>query len=322
MVFINVCLFQKTVLHLIPHHSFTPSSLLNHQTGSEAFSFSSFTHCLYFSETPPLNHITPNFVSLHFSFLSLKPTFRFVIFFVPLSFSVSTEGNMNGPWSSCIFDMTNKADILPWTRPMLHYTCIDLQLLCKSRHWHQTVERALLLFQWRLTFTTHTICWLLLSPLGTVCAYSFITHGHGGNQTTNPASVTVTLYPLSHTESFLLAWDYSKIFCSTGPNANTNSSTASLVHEFMKSRTLSPIFHTAFKCGAVFWCEQDPITAQSKEMLNKMIGQERAVFSRTFFTSQATVRSSDSVRAVIIFRCAPWKIQVCTYTDTHTRRSL
>lgn len=139
-----------------------------------------------------------------------------------------------------------------------YYTCIDLQLLCKSRHQTVKVVHVLQLFHWRLAFTTHTIWWLLLSPLGTMCAYSFITHGHGGNQTTNPASVTVTLYLLSHTESFLLAWDYSKIFCSTGPNANTDSSTALLVHEFMKSRTLFPFFTQSFKCGAVFLVRAAP----------------------------------------------------------------
>lgn len=102
--------------------------------------------------------------------------------------------------------------------------------------------------------------------------------------TTNHASVTVMLHQLSHTESFLLAWDYSKIFCSIGPNANMNSSTALLVHEFIKSRALFPIFHTAFKCGAVFWCNWHPVTAQSKEMLNKMIGQECGSFSFFHFT--------------------------------------
>lgn len=94
-----------------------------------------------------------------------------------------------------------------------------------------------------------TIWWMFLSapPHDTMC--SSITVGLCGNQTTNSASVTVTLYLPSYTEQLLLAWDYSKIFCNGGPNANTNSSTASPVHEKQNS---FPIFHTALKCGAVF----------------------------------------------------------------------
>lgn len=233
---------------------------------------------------------------MHFSFLSLKPhSSTFVIFFF-LSSSHSLSP-LKGTWMDCggaVF-LTGLIGpgVLPWTRAdaALIYSC------CAS-HWHQTVQtvnvlHVLLLFHWRLAFTTHTIWWLLLSPLGAMCAYSFITLSHRGNQTTNHASVTVTLYQLSHTESFLLAWDYSKIFCSTGPNANTDSSTALLVHEFMKSRALFPFFTPPSSVVPVFWCNRYPITAQSKEMLNKMIGQEWGAFSRTFITSQAIVRSSD-----------------------------
>lgn len=104
--------------------------------------------------------------------------------------------------------------------PRLHYTFTDLQLLCKSKPMlnHESVA-CITAVSVRISshYSTYTILLLLLSPLGAMCAYSFITLGHRGNQTANPASVTVTLYQLSHTESFLLACDYSKIFCSTGP---------------------------------------------------------------------------------------------------------
>lgn len=100
----------------------------------------------------------------------------------------------------------------------------DLQSLCKSRlHIKLNVSGKV-----SIHYTYHLVA---LLPLGAMCAYSFFTLGHGGNQTTNHASVTVTLYQLSHTGSFLLAWDYSKIFSSTGLSANTNSSTALLVHK-------------------------------------------------------------------------------------------
>lgn len=138
-------------------------------------------------------------------------------------------------------------------------------------------------------FTYH-----LVAAFITSCCHaytcSFITPDHKGNQTTTPTSLTVTLYQLSYTESFLLPLDYSKIFSSIGPNVNMNSLTALRVHE--KQNTF-PIFHTGFKCGAVFWCNQHPIPAQSKEMLNTTTGQEWHIFSRTFFTSYTTVRSPD-----------------------------
>lgn len=88
-------------------------------------------------------------------------------------------------------------------------------------------------------FTYH-----LVAAFITSCCHaytcSFITPDHKGNQTTTPTSLTVTLYQLSYTESFLLPLDYSKIFSSIGPNVNMNFLTALLVHEFMKRRTLSP----------------------------------------------------------------------------------
>ncbi len=302
MVFINVCLFQRTILHLFSHHSFTPSSCLHslyHKTHSQVFFLSSFTPYLYFFRNTAAQPHHPLIFSSLALFLFVSQTTLlhfcdFFFFFVLLSFSVSAEGYMNGLWSSCIFDKTNRG----WYFSSMKGLCCIIPALiysCCASHWHQTVKvfHVLLLFQWRLAFTTHTIWWLLLSPLGAMCACSFITLGHGGNQTTNHASVTVTLYQLSLTESFLLAWDYSKIFCSTGPNANTDSSTALLVHEFMKSRALFPFCTPPSSVVPVFWCNRCPIAAQSKGMLNKMIGQEWGVFSRTFFTSQATVRSSD-----------------------------
>lgn len=48
------------------------------------------------------------------------------------------------------------------------------------------------------------------------------TLSHGGNQTSNHASVTVTLCQRSlNTGTSLLTWDYSKISSSAGPGTNT-----------------------------------------------------------------------------------------------------
>lgn len=123
MVFINVLLFQRTIVHLVSHHSFTPSSLLSHKTHSQVFFSPSLTR--YFSETRPLNLIgTVIFLLPHFFFLLLKPFSSFV-----LSFSVFTKGYMKGPCSSCIFDRTYNADILPWTRAKaalwLHWSTVS-----------------------------------------------------------------------------------------------------------------------------------------------------------------------------------------------------
>lgn len=145
-------------------HTLFPSFTLIH-----FFVSSPFAHYLYFSEISLLNHIRPLmfFSSCTFTFCLSTRTPLLV------SFSVSTEGYMNAPSSSCIFDRTNSADIFCLVRgPRLHYAYIDLWLPCESRHRRQTVKVSyvLLLFQWRSAFTTHTISWLLLSPLVAMCA--------------------------------------------------------------------------------------------------------------------------------------------------------
>lgn len=179
------------------------SSLLHHKTPRQV----SFLPLLFRNTAAQPHH--PLIFSSLALFLFVSQT-AFMIFFLSSSHSVSPlKGTWMGRGAVVFFDRTNRADILPWTSAdaALYCTYTDLQLLRKSRHWHQAAKalHVLLLFQWRLAFTTHTIWWLLLSPPGALCAYSFITLGHGGNQTTNHARVTVTLYQLSRTESFLLA---------------------------------------------------------------------------------------------------------------------
>ena len=143
MVFINVCLFQKTILHLISHHSFThscTSSILNHNTQSSFFFFfSSFKHYLYTAAQPHHPLISPLALLIFVS----QATLALFIFFV-LSFSVSTEWCMNGLWSSCIFDKTNRADILPWTRVdvalYLHWSTVAVQVKTLTPNWNSSMD--------------------------------------------------------------------------------------------------------------------------------------------------------------------------------------
>lgn len=136
MVLINVWRSQKTPLLLMSHYSFTPSCLhSNTQKRSQVFLF--FLLHVTFStkkKTQSLN-LTAAFISAAFFFLC-----AFETTLLPLSFlfSVFTEGYTNGPCSSCIFDRTNEASVLPWlwakTVLSLHSSTLALQV---ERHGQQ-----------------------------------------------------------------------------------------------------------------------------------------------------------------------------------------
>lgn len=147
MVFINVCLFQKTILHLISHYSFTPSctsSILNHKTQSSFF-FSSFKHYLYIAAQP---HLPLIFSPLALFLFVSQATLAFVFFCPPLILCLHW---MVHEWTGAAVFLTRLIGLIFYLEQgsMLHYTYIDLQLLCKSRHWHRTVKfiHGLLLFQ-------------------------------------------------------------------------------------------------------------------------------------------------------------------------------
>lgn len=191
------------------------------------FLFFFYTLVLPFWNTAPQPHRPFLFSPFALSFLSIKPLSSFVIFFVLLSFSVVTEGYMNGSCGSCIFDRINQADILPWTRAAaalyLHWSSVAVQVKTLTQNWESLTCSTAISVKISIHYTYYSEA--VFINVWCMCAYSFITLGHRGDQTSNPASVTVTLLQLGHTEGFL-AWDYSKIFCSTGPNSNMNSSSS------------------------------------------------------------------------------------------------
>lgn len=156
-------------------------------------------------------------VKLFFLFLLLHSSFTFVkhcssatsalsffnsctflfcdFFFVLLSFSVVTEGYMDGSCGSCIFDRTNQPDILPWTRAVaalyLHTSIIVVQVKILTPNWQRRTCNTAISVKISIPYTYHSLA--VFITLWCMRAYSFITLGHGGDQTTNPASVTVTL---------------------------------------------------------------------------------------------------------------------------------
>lgn len=171
MVFMNAFLFQWTVLHLVSHHSFTPSSCLHflyHETHWQVFS--SFF----------LLHISFTFLEYFFSgtksiSFCLSKHSSLVVVFV-LSFSVVTEGYMNRLCGNCIFDRTNQADILPWTRAAaalhLHKSTVSVQIKTLTPNWESLTCMAVAISV-NLVFTTHTIRWLFLSPFG-ACVHTVL----------------------------------------------------------------------------------------------------------------------------------------------------
>lgn len=171
MVFINV--FQFFILFLIIHSHLLPVFTLTPQNHIVKFFFPPFLplHITYTfqkycrSTTSPLLMFCS---SCTFSFLSLKPLSSFFMIFL---FSCLSLSPLKGTWMdrvAAVF-LTGLIGLIFYLEQGLRlcYTYIDLQLLCKSRHWLQTLKvlYVVLLFQRRLAFTTHTILWLLLSPL-------------------------------------------------------------------------------------------------------------------------------------------------------------
>lgn len=135
--------FQKTILHLVSHHSFTPPSCLHSCTAKLIvrlfFSpFSSFTFQKHSCSTTS----QPNFSSsCTFSFCLSNSTPPPLWFFFLSSHSLSP---LKGTWmgrGAAVF-LTGLIGLIFYLEqaPMLHYTYIDLRLLCKSRCWHHNCE--------------------------------------------------------------------------------------------------------------------------------------------------------------------------------------
>lgn len=126
-------------------------------------------------------------------------------------------------------------------------------------------------------------CFFYLLPL---CVHTDIfTLSHGGNQNSNHATVTVTLCQRSP--------PYREFSTYMGLFKNIRQHRARHQHEiprlpcnssYKKKQSTFAAFSTQPSSEvAVFESERYPITVHSKEMLNKVIGQERCIFQQDFF---------------------------------------